>query len=107
MKKYIVDSDHVIRHFDVTGKTCPQSFVDNDDAWLEFKANLNLPVTVRTTKKGVYVRDKAGAGYKKLGALKKGSKCIINQIKVINGTYYGHRKKAKNWIRLNNTTYKK
>ena len=36
MKKYNVDINRVIRHFDVTGKTCPLPFVDNAK-WKEFK----------------------------------------------------------------------
>lgn len=30
------DSSHVIRHYDVTGKCCPKSFVDHEDAWMQF-----------------------------------------------------------------------
>lgn len=36
MKKYNVDINHVIRHFDVTGKPCPKPYVDNAK-WKEFK----------------------------------------------------------------------
>ena len=36
MKKYGVDINRVIRHFDVTGKNCPAPFVDNAK-WTEFK----------------------------------------------------------------------
>lgn len=39
MKMYGVDSNHVIRHFDVTGKNCPAPFID-DAAWRLFKARL-------------------------------------------------------------------
>ena len=35
MKKYNVDINHVIRHFDVNGKPCPKPFVDNAK-WKEF-----------------------------------------------------------------------
>ena len=37
MKKYNVDINRVIRHFDVTGKNCPAPFVDNA-LWSEFKS---------------------------------------------------------------------
>lgn len=31
-----LDSDDVIRHYDVTGKQCPLYFVTNEDAWEQF-----------------------------------------------------------------------
>ena len=37
MKKYNIDINRVIRHFDVTGKQCPKPFVDNN-RWKEFKS---------------------------------------------------------------------
>lgn len=40
MAKYNIDSDHILRHFDVTWKECPQPFVANYDEWLEFKSRL-------------------------------------------------------------------
>ena len=45
MDEYGISMDHVIRHFDVTGKTCPNPYVKNNNlrtswTWDEFKANL-------------------------------------------------------------------
>lgn len=50
MKKYGIDSDHVIRHYDVTGKWCPRPFMGDDintywgvsgnSKWKEFKERL-------------------------------------------------------------------
>lgn len=40
MEKYDIDLNHVIRHFDVTGKLCPKPFVDNAKGWKEFKKRL-------------------------------------------------------------------
>lgn len=40
MSKYNIDTDHVIRHFDVTGKACPAYYVDAT-SWAKFKALLN------------------------------------------------------------------
>lgn len=34
---YGLDRDHIIRHFDVTGKMCPLYFVMHQDAWEAFK----------------------------------------------------------------------
>lgn len=36
MKQYDIDIDHVIRHFDVTGKSCP-AYLVNDTKWKQFK----------------------------------------------------------------------
>lgn len=37
VKKYGIKKDHVIRHFDVTGKNCPAYYVKDEKAWEEFK----------------------------------------------------------------------
>lgn len=41
MKKYNVPVDRVIRHYDVTGKTCPAPYVHDAAAWNNFKAQLS------------------------------------------------------------------
>ena len=38
--RYNLTSDDVIRHFDVQGKECPRYFVDNEDAWEAFRADV-------------------------------------------------------------------
>lgn len=40
MGRYELSVDEVIRHYDVTGKNCPKYFVENEDAWVEFKGDL-------------------------------------------------------------------
>ena len=43
MQEYNIDTEHVIRHFDVTGKSCPAYFCGSstgDKAWKEFKSKL-------------------------------------------------------------------
>ena len=45
MAKYGIDADHVVRHYDVTGKICPEPFVRDAAAWAEFKARLTAPET--------------------------------------------------------------
>lgn len=37
---YGLDSDQVIRHYDVTGKLCPYYYATNEDAWLAFKEDV-------------------------------------------------------------------
>ena len=36
MTKYDIDADHVIRHWDVTGKDCPAPMVDDPELWEQF-----------------------------------------------------------------------
>ena len=47
MEKYGIPADHVIRHYDVTGKICPNPYVYNHTAhtWETFKAALTAPKT--------------------------------------------------------------
>ena len=45
MAQYNIDIDHVVRHYDVTGKVCPEPFVRDALAWAEFKARLTAPET--------------------------------------------------------------
>ena len=45
MKKYNIDIDHVVRHYDISGKYCPgiigwNTNSGSDGAWLQFKARL-------------------------------------------------------------------
>lgn len=35
--KYGLDREHIIRHYDVTGKECPLYYVEHEDKWEEFK----------------------------------------------------------------------
>lgn len=38
--RFGLDVDQVIRHYDVTGKECPRYYVDNPEAWLQMKADI-------------------------------------------------------------------
>lgn len=40
MGRYDLGTDDVIRHYDVTGKSCPKYFVDHEDKWEKFKEDL-------------------------------------------------------------------
>ena len=35
-----LDAGRVIRHYDVTGKECPRYFVQHEDTWIQFKADV-------------------------------------------------------------------
>ena len=39
-KKYGLTEQDVIRHYDVTGKICPKYFVENENAWEDFKKDV-------------------------------------------------------------------
>lgn len=45
MAQYGIDIDHVVRHYDVTGKICPEPYVRDASAWAEFKARLTATET--------------------------------------------------------------
>ena len=62
-KKYNIDDDHVIRHYDATGKICPGNWKDNDWAkWWEFKkrlkSNIVQPKSNATPKSDGKLEDK-------------------------------------------------
>lgn len=38
--KFDLSVDQVIRHYDVTGKNCPKYFVENEEAWDEFRTHV-------------------------------------------------------------------
>lgn len=40
MKKYNIDANHVIRHYDVNGKSCPSASFRNGDRWPKFISKL-------------------------------------------------------------------
>ncbi len=44
MRKYNIPAENVIRHFDVTGKRCPEPFVRIPALWDDFKARISAPV---------------------------------------------------------------
>lgn len=48
MEKYKIPADHVIRHYDVTGKTCPAPYVFNTGkhTWAQFQEAIKKPGSV-------------------------------------------------------------
>ena len=44
MERYGIPLDHVLRHYDVTGKLCPRPLID-EDKWAAFKARLEETMT--------------------------------------------------------------
>lgn len=43
---YDLDSTHVIRHYDVTGKACPLYFVEHEDAWDTFLKDVEAQMQI-------------------------------------------------------------
>lgn len=50
MDKYNISSSNVIRHYDVTGKTCPEPFVRDENLWKNFKSQLEDNAMTREEK---------------------------------------------------------
>lgn len=42
--RFGLTSQDVIRHYDVTGKICPKYFVEHEDAWGQFKSDLDVKI---------------------------------------------------------------
>lgn len=62
MAKYSVPIDRVVRHYDVTGKACPEPWVRDESQWTAFKARLtakDAPAKKEETK----MTDKEFAAY--------------------------------------------
>ena len=44
--RFGLTSQDVIRHYDVTGKICPKYFVEHEDSWEQFKADVQQQIGV-------------------------------------------------------------
>lgn len=58
MDKYSIDVDHVVRHYDVTGKLCPEPWVRDESLWRKFKARLTASVEPEPKKEADEVEKK-------------------------------------------------
>ena len=47
--EFDLETDAVIRHYDVTGKICPKYFVDHEDAWQQF--HIDVDTAMKDLKK--------------------------------------------------------
>lgn len=101
MKKYKIDIDHVVRHYDVCHKKCPAPFVDNPKAWECFKLNCQTPYKVKTTEDGVKLRKTLGG--KVVKRYKKGKKLTVAAVYLKDGKLYGKGKLSKKYFNLTNT----
>lgn len=116
MKKYGIDSDHVIRHFDVNGKHCPAYFMD-ETAWLKFKSRLAVanttvatpatstttftPYSVKVSACDLNIRKGPGTNYGKNGKINKGTYTIVEESAGIgSNSGWGKLKSGAGWISL-------
>ena len=51
MGQYDLELDDVIRHYDVTGKSCPKYFVEHESAWEDFKLDVEKFIDENGVKK--------------------------------------------------------
>ena len=61
MSEYKIDADHIIRHYDVTGKPCPgingwnlEKYSDGEEAWENFKNRFRKTNTSNSNKEILY-----------------------------------------------------
>ena len=52
MGRYDLRVEDVIRHYDVTGKNCPKYYVENEQAWEQFKQDLINYIDLNGVEKG-------------------------------------------------------
>lgn len=120
MKKYGVPASNVIRHYDVTGKVCPEPFVRDGNAWNSFKNKLTSGATsnsgntstatgtfksylVKITASVLNVRAGAGVGYKINTTVKKNEVYTIVGEKKVGTATWGKLKSGAGWIHLGYT----
>ncbi len=102
MAKYNIPVSNVIRHYDVTGKMCPEPYVRDTSAWSTFKASLTANTTlasgylVKVIADVLNVRMGAGVGYKIATTVKKNE--VYTIIQELNG--WGKLKSGAGWINL-------
>ena len=105
MSKYNIPIENVIRHYDVTGKTCPEPYVRDTAAWNTFKASLTTTAIasgykVQVTADVLNVRKGAGVGYMVTTQIKKNEVYTI----VEESTHgWGKLKSGAGWINLKYT----
>lgn len=121
MDKYDIDADHVLRHYDVTGKTCGEPDVrSGNKVWSQFKKDIESygkksgssdqgntgggstddVFTINTTCDVLKIRAGAGTKYKVTGKIKEkaGQKKKYTIVETKNG--WGRLKGGAGWISL-------
>ena len=106
MKKYSIDIDHVVRHYDASRKSCPYQFQSNNWArWYDFKERLSTK-----TIEGDWILDNTGWWYKHIDGsyTKDGWEKINNKWYLFDSRgymLYGWQySSADNWYYLGNAS---
>lgn len=107
MVKYNIDADHVVRHYDVTGKICPNPYVYNlsNHTWTQFKAALvnNIATEDKPATTNYYRIRKTWSDVKsQLGAYTD----LNNAIKACKEGYSVFDKEGNVLYKKDNTSYK-
>lgn len=85
MEQYGIETDHILRHYDVTHKICPAPFVHNPKAWEDFKtllktedrsAKVNYVAAVESPDGILMLRTGPGTSYPSVGSAKTGT--VVN-----------------------------
>ena len=113
-EKYNIDRNHIVRHYDVTHKVCPEPYVRNENAWESFKDAIvgqeskpiepSQPVetqgyTVRITTAVLNVRAEANTNSKINTQIRKNEVYTIVEEK----DNWGKLKSGAGWICLDYT----
>ena len=126
MSTYGIDADHVIRHYDVTGKLCPGIVGWNADSgseakWTAWKSGLAAPSTtssstgmtnddcpfkVKVTISNLNIRTGPGTGYSKTGKYTGIGTFTITEVSSGTGSTlgWGKLKSGAGWISLDYCT---
>lgn len=114
MKTYNIPADHVLRHYDVTGKTCPAPYVFNTGkhTWAQFQAAIkgvsgatektDVPFLVKVDITDLNIRKGPGTNYAKTGKYTGKGTFTIVEVKEGQGSSsgWGRLKSGAGWISL-------
>lgn len=98
MLEYNVPIDRVIRHYDVTGKICPNPFVVHPEQWIAFKERLKEFV-VQVTATSLTIRSGPGTQYGIKGTIRDKGRYTIVEVQ----GKWGRLKSGAGWIHLDYT----
>jgi len=96
MAKYHIPVENVIRHYDVTGKICPEPFVRNQVQWLNFKKRLTENVEKVENKMSCKI-------YKNIEEVPKYSRKTIQKVidkKILVGDEKGNLNLCEGMLRM-------
>lgn len=113
MKKYNIPAERVIRHFDVTGKSCPAYWCGTTaknskwktEFWNKLKSstkpeNSTGAFLVRVLVDDLTIREGAGTNTKAVGSIKDKGTYTITEVKYNGSTPWGKLKSGKGYISL-------